>query len=162
MKFSIGLTCLALNCISSVAFDIDAFFRDLNVSNKDSIVQIGQKMLSSIKNNAESYLADHSASASEYPYFNFMPMYRAGVVPDSKNAVTFSAKCFSQHSAIAKTESDGSISVAITTSGEAASDSCYDSFWFMTVTGLQSVQIEAVGMQYLFFRCRFLHFLVYI
>lgn len=102
-------------------------------------------MLSSIKNNAESYLADHSASASEYPYFNFMPMYRAGVVPDSKNAVTFSAKCFSQHSAIAKTESDGSINVAITTSGEAASDSCYDSFWFMTVTGLQSVQIEAVG-----------------
>jgi hypothetical protein len=143
MKYS--LATLALTSATSAAFDIKAFLDDLNVSDKDSLVQIGQRMLTNIKSNSEAYLADHTATASEYPYFNFIPMFRAGVVPDTKNAVSFSAKCFPEHSAVAKTESDGTVSVSITTSGEPATDSCYDSFWLMTVTGLVTVKVDDIG-----------------
>lgn len=143
MKYSLGT--LALTCVTSSAFNIESFFRDLNVSDKDSIVEIGQRMLTNIKTNSLAYLAEHDATASEYPYFNFLPMFRAGVVPDSKTAVSFSAKCFPEHSAVANTGTDGTISVTITSSGEPATDSCYDSFWLMTVTGLVTVKIESVG-----------------
>ena len=121
MKFDLGVACVALNCATSYAFDMNAFFKDLAVTDKDSIVDIGHKILVSIKSNAEAYLANHEATASEYPYFNFIPMFRAGSVPDAKEAVNFSAKCFPQHATWAKTEADGSVTVTISTSGEPAS-----------------------------------------
>jgi hypothetical protein len=145
MKFASTLvTSAAFTYAGATAFDLTSFFEGLNVQENDSIVNIGLKFLSSVRDNAEGYLAAHpEAVASEHPYFNFMPMIQGSVVPDG-TPTTWSAKCFAENTAVAKTQSDGSIQVTVT-SAAPVSDSCSDLYWLITVTGQQEVEITVSG-----------------
>lgn len=145
MRFSSTLvTSAALTYAGATAFDLTSFFEGLNIQESDSIVNIGLKFLSSVRENAEGYLADHpGATPSEHPYFNFMPMIQSSVVPDGP-PVSWSAKCFTENTAVAKTQSDGSVQVTVTSSSP-ASESCSDLYWLITVTGQQEIEITASG-----------------
>jgi hypothetical protein len=140
----LALVTSALTYAGASAFDLTTFFEGLNVQPSDSIVNIGLKLLSSARENAESYLAVHpEAVASEHPYFNFMPMIQGSAIPDG-NPVTWSAKCFAENTAVAKTQSDGSVQVTVTSSSP-ASDSCSDLYWLLTVTGQQELEVTVAG-----------------
>jgi hypothetical protein len=146
MKFGSTLvTSAAFTYAGATAFDLTSFLEGLNIQASDSIVNIGLKLLSSVRDNAEGYLAEHpEATASEHPYFNFMPMIQGSVVPDSGTPVSWSAKCFAENTAVAKTQSDGSVQVTVTSTSP-TSDSCSDLYWLLTVTGQQEVEITVSG-----------------
>lgn len=134
----------ALTYAGASAFDLTKFFQDLNVQPSDSIVDIGLKLLTSTRQNAEEYLAVHpEAIASEHPYFNFMPMLRANVIPEG-STVSWSGKCFSENTAVAKTQSDGTVQVTVSSSSP-ISESCSDLYWALTVTGHQEFEVKVSG-----------------
>jgi hypothetical protein len=140
----LALVTSALTYAGASAFDLTAFLEGLNVQPNESIVNIGLKFLSSVRENAEGYLAVHpEAVASEHPYFNFMPMIRGSAIPDG-SPVTWSAKCFAENTAVAKTQIDGSVQVTVTSSSP-ASDSCSDLYWLLTVTGQQDLEVTVAG-----------------
>jgi len=115
------------------------------VKPSDSIVELRHKFLNYLTTYASGYVAAHpEATPSEYPYFNFIPMHRASITPDS-SAVTWSGKCFSENSAVIETLADGTQQITITTSGSASSEGCSDTYWLMTVTGIEHVTIDRVG-----------------
>ena len=135
--------------VCAFSFNIESFLKDAGISkNEKSLPDIGLKLLSAIRTKAEGYLKNHpDAKASEYPYFNFIPMFRAGLVPD-KNAygpTAWSASCFSDNRALASTQPDGSIKITVTTSGNPSSEGCYDHYLLMTNTGIDRVKIDKTG-----------------
>lgn len=142
MKFATVVT--ALSYASASAFDLTTFFQELNVKPDDTIVDIGKKILVSARENAESYLAVHpEAVASDHPYFNFMPMIQGRVLPDGAD-VTWSSKCFAENTATAKTQSDGTVQIVLTSSAP-VSETCSDLYWLLTVTGHQEFEVKVAG-----------------
>lgn len=75
---------------SEIQFDLSSWLLDLNVDgSKENIVDIGLKMISSVKTKSEAYLKENpGAKASANPYFNFLPMWRASMVPDTNAKVS--------------------------------------------------------------------------
>lgn len=129
-------------------FDLTSWLLDLNVEgSKESIVDIGLKIISSAKTKSETFLKDFpDAKASAHPYFNFLPMWRASMVPDTTNAKsTWSASCFPENTGHVTTEADGSLTVHVVASGEKASPSCYDHYALLTNTGLKTVTLDEAG-----------------
>lgn len=130
-----------------LSFDISSFVKELGIGNKDTLPQIGLKFLSTVRAKAEAYLKDHpEAKASEYPYFNFIPMPRATLVPDKSlfGPTNWAGTCFASNSAVTTTQSDGNVKITIT-SGSPATDSCYDHYIFITNTGIDRIKIEKAG-----------------
>ena len=70
-------------------FDLTPWLLDLNVDgSKENIVDIGLKIISSVQTKSETFLKDFpDATASAHPYFNFLPMWRASMIPDSNAKV---------------------------------------------------------------------------
>lgn len=103
----------------------------------DSIVQLRRKFITYFADYSSDYVQSHPESvASEYPYFNFIPMPQGSIIPD-KSAVSFSGNCFTQNTASSVTQADGTQKVTITTTGEPTTEGCSDNYWFMTVTGIE-------------------------
>jgi hypothetical protein len=141
--------CLLAVLSVAAAIDIAGFVKEMGITSKDTISQIGLKFLTTVRSHAEAYLSAHpEAKASEYPYFNFIPMWRASVVPEKKEygAAQWSASCFPSNKAIATTQSDGSIQIVVSTAGPAKSDSCYDHYMLFTNTGMERMKIEKEGI----------------
>jgi hypothetical protein len=138
---------LAILCVA-LSFDLPAFVKEVGISKDErSLPKIGLKLLQTARTWAEQYLKDHpEAKASEYPYFNFMPMFRAGLVPDKDayGPTKWSASCFAENSAVASTQSDGSIKITVT-SGVPKTDTCYDHYLLMTNTGIDRLKIVSTG-----------------
>lgn len=84
------------------------------------------------------------ASASEYPYFNFLPQYRASLVPGEKKPSSWEASCFKQNKGWAKQEADGSVTLTVLAS-EPSSPSCYDWYLLATTNGLEVQYIFSRG-----------------
>jgi hypothetical protein len=132
----------------ALCFDIGAFVQKMGIKDETSLPKIGLKFLSTVRTWAEGYIAEHpEAKASEYPYFNFIPMFRAGLVPDKDQygATAWSGSCFSENSALAYTQADGSIKVTVTTKGTPKTSTCYDHYLLMTNTGIDRLKIEKTG-----------------
>lgn len=126
------------------AIDLKAWAKSLNINSKSTIPEIGLNFLKNVRTFAEAYIRDHpEAKASEYPYFNFIPMWRASLVPDKNQfgPVTWEGTCFAQNSATTTTQSDGSIKISITT-GVAASQGCYDHYILITATGIDRLRVS--------------------
>lgn len=72
-------------------FDLTSWLLDLKVdSSKESIVDIGLKMISSVKDKSEAFIkANPDAKASANPFYNFLPMWRASMLPDATAKVTY-------------------------------------------------------------------------
>lgn len=129
---------------AGAAFDLKGWAKDMGINGKSTIPEIGLKFLTSVRTFAEAYMRDHpEAKASEYPYFNFIPMWRASLVPDKNNfgPTNWVGTCFAQNSATTTTQSDGSIKISITT-GLAASEGCYDHYLLMTTTGIERLKVS--------------------
>jgi len=142
---------LASLAVVARAFDLDTFLREIPIDSKsDSITDIGLKVLTTIRTKAESYLKDHpEAKPSEYAYWNFIPMWRASIIPDKAStfgSTRFSGTCFPKHSVAAHTQKDGNIRLSIETEGPGASESCYDHFIIATVTGLRRLKVDSEGL----------------
>lgn len=73
-------------------------------------------------------------SASEYPYFNFMPMYQASAIPGAD--ASWSAPCFANNVASFKWTSDTAAVMTIESSGQ-TSEGCQDDYMLTTVADLQ-------------------------
>ena len=100
MKLYIIITLCVLLTITvntCQAFDITSLFKNIDISSskKLNLKNVGMKLLTNIKQEIEKLLVQYpNAVASEYPYFNFFPMLKASVIPDSNVEVKWKGNCF--------------------------------------------------------------------
>lgn len=88
--------------------------------------------------------ASVSALASEYPYFNFMPMLEAKAVPGQEQPSAWSAPCFADNSATFTYTGEYSGVVDIQSSNPSASG-CEDAYLLISATTLKTISITESG-----------------
>lgn len=101
----------------------------------------GQQFVTHLLSESNAYIAEHpEAVASEHPYFNIIPQWRASVKPGGSGS--WEGNCYAENNAVSTPLEDGKFQITVTSGGK-KSLRCYDSYWFITVTGIESVTVDS-------------------
>ena len=70
-------------------FDLGVFIQNLDLSKKETPQQVFRKILDAASAFTHSYLSEHpEAQPSDFPYLNFLPMWRENLIPNAEFEVT--------------------------------------------------------------------------
>lgn len=143
MKTVAAFSALTLAAASSV--DHEPWLDTISVGLPKNPVEAGKEIIQRIQSKVAAFKESHpDGVASEYPYFNFLPQYQLGLIPDHE-VETWSSPCFASNSGKAVTQDDGNVKVTITSSNGPATEGCMDDYAFMTVTGTKRVSLTDAG-----------------
>ena len=84
-KLLLGTTLVSTTANKApVTFQLSSFLKDLPIDHtNDNIVDISLKLITSIIDKSNNYVKEQGAVASDNPFFNILPMWRASLVPDA-------------------------------------------------------------------------------
>jgi hypothetical protein len=82
-------------------------------------------------------------NAEQYPYFHWIPPYKTTIRPDGGQA-TWEGICFKNNTAVAKTNSNGTVTITVTRSQQQKLF-CSDMYLFATVSGIMLETFSTPG-----------------